>query len=42
MIGAFLFYLLKWALGLTAGAIALKLAIIGGDALLAGVQRHKD
>lgn len=39
MIGAFLFYLLKWAFGLAAGAFALKLAAIGGDMLLARFTR---
>lgn len=34
MIGAFLFYLLKWVLGLAVGAFILKLAAIGGDMLL--------
>jgi hypothetical protein len=40
MIGAFLLYLLKWALGLAAGAFVLKLAAIGGDMLLERTLRR--
>lgn len=41
MIGAFLFYLLKWAIGLAVGAFVLKLAAIGGDMMLASALRQK-
>lgn len=40
MLGAFLLYLLKWVIGLAAGAFVLKLATIGGGMLLERSPRH--